>query len=209
MAITSYHECYDQYILRVKDPQLRRQHTLDILQWMPPKTGSTSLRWMAKYGYEHGHKHRYKRVVGARDRSFPDYDDAIVLVRDPLTRMLSAFLTCLARARRHVASTPRRWKQVHSKMKQVYRFAFANDDMQGFALWVDQLTSRGSALLADEVTMLGGQTCNTSYLRVWEHAMSLMYFLQPLPFRGNRSKWRVVHLEHHDTELRVVDDELQ
>ena len=60
-----------------------------------------------------------------------------------------------------------------------------------FALWVEALTTRGSRLIDDEARYFRVPCARTPY-RVWEHAMTTMWFMKPLlpKLDGTRGRTR-------------------
>lgn len=150
-----------------------------------PKCGSTSLRQVLRYWLKHHSTLRAREVpVG---EVTPRLSGSFVVVREPLTRLLSAYGTILERASRLPGYLAFR----------LYPFMRHADEVARFSHFARLLRYEGDQLMMREAEEIN--LCERD--PIWMHAMSQMFYFQAYAYPFDY----VAHLETYDADLIEVE----
>ena len=155
------------------------------LAMLIPKCGSTSIRQVLRYWLKHH--------TTLRSREYPQGElmkrlsGSFVVVREPLTRLLSAYGTIVERASRLPGF----------QMFRLYPFMRHADEVARFSHFARLLRTEGDRLIMREAREVSA--CDKE--PVWMHAMSQMFYLQAYPYPFDY----VAHLETYDSDLTKIE----
>lgn len=152
-----------------------------------PKCGSTNIRQVLRYWLKH-YTYLRAREVPLREPAFNRLTGSFVMVRDPLSRLVSAYSTIADRASKMPASV----------VFRLYPFMRHADELARFTHFARLLRTEGDRLLWREEVEY--KSCNRE--PIWMHAMSQMYFMQAYPYPFDH----IVHLENFDADISKAEE---